>query len=47
MHVSKINEATFAALQGVSTIKKVAICGARDSRAIIFRQAREKGISGF
>ena len=32
----------FADLQGVSTIKEVAISGARDSRAIIFRQAREK-----
>ena len=35
------------ALQGVSTVSEAAISGARDSRAIIFRQAREKGISGF
>ena len=34
-------------LQGLSTVSEAAISGARDSRAIIFRQARKKGISGF
>jgi len=34
-------------LQGLSTVSEAAISGARDSRAIIFRQPREKGISGF